>query len=468
MNIRRTSGLIIPEDHSNYLNIKEDLTRKIITYNRDLKTLEFFKTQNDGSILIPRYYNKYLKNDNIIEENNEGISIDLNHNIIPRNKAQEEAIDFLINNNSGVLKLEPGRGKTVISICAIVEKNIKTIILAHKKSLIEQWESEFLEHTNINKSDILILNSKKYKKIKDKKIIISTPHVIAYNIENEDFIYYLNNSGIGMFISDECHTGVGPEFFTLASLHLNTKYNYGLSATPVRRENSDIIYSHLGELKYIEPDKKTEIINPEVYVIFFDFGIYKGKRKKYISWGGKFNRSRYIQQAINSKKYIKFVRDLIKDAYKKGRNTLVLGYIIKVLNEQANFDKKDEVPKEDVGMFIPGMKDKDKLKRSDTTDLTEAFQNKRIVYSTYGAGRDGNSRNDLDCLIMTFPTSNIEQAIGRIQRVCEGKDRPIVVDLVDTGGPIEQFDTESIFVKQYRKRKELYEEKGWYVKEIFK
>ena len=101
---------------------------------------------------------------------------------------------------------------------------------------------------------------------------------------------------------------------------------------------------------------------------------------------------------------------------------------------------------------------------TDTFDLMESFKTKNVVFSTYGACRDGNNREELDFLMMACPTTNVEQAAGRILRLLENKKAPIVVDLVDTEGPTVNCadgTNGSWFERSAKKRKLFYEKKGW-------
>jgi len=88
------------------------------------------------------------------------------------------------------------------------------------------------------------------------------------------------------------------------------------------------------------------------------------------------------------------------------------------------------------------------------------------VFATYKAGRDGNNREEFDCILHSTPSSNVEQSIGRGQRPLDGKPRPIVIDLIDTEGPkIRSYkDKEkqvNWFLKAAEKRIEIYEKHGW-------
>ena len=61
----------------------------------------------------------------------------------------------------------------------------------------------------------------------------------------------------------------------------------------------------------------------------------------------------------------------------------------------------------------------------------------------------------LDACVLATPSGNvarIEQRIGRVLRPCEGKPRPVVVDLVDRYGMARGY---------WRRRAKLYRERGW-------
>lgn len=457
--IERKSGITIPKSHSDYEIIERDLNRIIYGFNGQVSKVLFYEDLGD-SILIPRRYPII----DVIDNTCVGDDIDIESDITPRNDRQKKAIKFLINNNTGVLSLEPASGKTVISIAAISKIKKRTIIFAHKTKLLLQWKNEILKFTNLEDDDIGKLSTNNFKKVLKKKIILCTEHVIPIAIKNEkqEFLEALENSGIGFMIVDEVHVGIGPETFSMSSLHINCKRTFGLSATPTRGDgNDDIIKYHLGEVTYIEPEKG-ELLKPKIFLMYFNFGIYS-RYRKYLTWGGNFSVSRYLKQMFKVDRYNDTVGKLIKKCYDGGRTILVLGNRINALIELA---KRSGVPKDDIGIFIPGATSKDRLSVSDTDDLDIAFNTKRVVFSTYKAGRDGNNREAFDCLIHSTPSSNVEQSIGRTQRPLPGKPQPIVIDCIDTEGPkIKSYkDKEkqvNWFLKAAEKRIELYENRNW-------
>jgi superfamily II DNA or RNA helicase len=469
MSLVKTSGIMVPNDHPEYDAIKQDLNRYVSTWDGGTENLVFYEELKTG-ILIPRYY---PVNDEIIDKSSEGEDIEIEHTVVPRNERQQKSIDFLVNNLKGILRLEPGSGKTVIAVATIATVKKRAIIFAHKDKLLEDgWKAEFLQFTNLKEEDIGRLSSDNYKECLKKKIILSTPHVIANAVKkrNVEFLKTLAKAKIGIMLVDEIHAVVGPTKFSKASLFVNAKRTYGLSATPSRSDGmNDILVKHVGEVTYFPPEKN-ELLNPAVHMVYFPFGIYK-KHRQYLSWGGNFSLARYHKMVLKCDKYHTTLSTWIVKAYKAGRVVLVLGKEIKPLLRLA---KECDLPPEHVGIFIPGAIVKEYFKQvdalSDTRDLTEAFKTKQVVFSTYGACRDGNNRKDLDVLVMATPTSNPEQAVGRILRELQGKSQPIVIDVVDTDGPsvdvwIDGARTPSTwFERSALKRMEFYETKGWEIK----
>lgn len=463
--LTRTSGIILSSDHPQFESAKEALTYKGTSWDDTPFSYDLFEKINENEIKIPRFYPVQGEVDDDTEI---GDKINIKSSIVPRNDRQKKSIKFLTSSNHGILKLEPGTGKTVIAIDSITKIGRKVIIFVHKDSLRKNWKEEFLKHTNAVDDDIAFLNTKKPKEHFDKPIIISTVQGFISGLKKEDFKSELRNAKIGTCFFDECHATIGPEKFSNASMNLNARRIFGLSATPVRFDMQKILKWHLGEVKYFTPEDD-ELIRPIVHMCHFNFGVYAGKTKNYIMWGGKFQYSRYYKQMASKDAYMKKVSAVIRNAYLKlNRKILVLGSSVVSLIALAESCK---FPKESIGIFIPSATEKQKLSVSDITDIYEAFQTKDVVFSTYGACRDGNNRPELDCLVMMTPTGNVEQAGGRVLRYLKDKPQPIIIDLVDLEGPLVWAFNETDykdyskkvpqFVKSAQKRVAIYDELGW-------
>lgn len=71
--------------------------------------------------------------------------------------------------------------------------------------------------------------------------------------------------------------------------------------------------------------------------------------------------------------------------------------------------------------------------KSPTTDIQQSKeQETRLIIATYGFISVGYDDEDIDCILLATPRSNIQQTIGRIERSKIGKHIPIVVDIIDS------------------------------------
>ena len=72
----------------------------------------------------------------------------------------------------------------------------------------------------------------------------------------------------------------------------------------------------------------------------------------------------------------------------------------------------------------------------------------KVIFATIQYAAEGLDIPELDTLFLTTPMSDVEQAVGRIQRPSPGKKDPIVVDFRD--------DAISMFEAMGRKRDRFY------------
>lgn len=463
MNIKRTSGIFL-KNNCPFLNIvKNNLTRRVKLWDDTEVDMKFYYEFENKDILIPRFY---PINNDVIEDSCLGkdIEIELKENVEPINERQEKSIDYFLNNYNGVLQLDPGSGKTFCAIYTIAKYKKKAIIFSHKDKLLNQWKHEFLNFTKLEENDIGKLTSKNYKKILNKKIVLCTTQLMASLIKRnvKEFIDLYNKSEFGISFFDEAHVTAGPEAFSLASLFTNTRKVFGLSATPSRNLNNDIIEMHLGKIIKFKAFEG-ELLKPKINIIKWDYKINK-KAQRYINYGGKFCLAKYYNQFPKSDVFNDVVVPIIKKSYESGRTILVVGNIIKHILDVA---KRCSFPKEDVGIFIAGADKNDILNYSDINDLELAFKEKRVIFSTWQMARDGNNRKSLDTLICLSPCNNIIQGYGRILRHLDEKKQPIVFDFVDIDPTIRKIwnsdRTEKIqkFEKALEDRIEIYEKMKW-------
>lgn len=150
-----------------------------------------------------------------------GYELALNPDITPR-EVQYEIIQGIINQkhrHQWFVYLSQGLGKTLLSVYMITYFNVKTLIMCYNKDILSQWHKTILDHTNIDKNRILMIQDSKllWKIICDDfpsyeyDIFMCTPKLLT-SFANKKGYHYLDvlmeKLGIGLKIYDEAHRNI--------------------------------------------------------------------------------------------------------------------------------------------------------------------------------------------------------------------------------------------------------------------
>jgi len=441
LKFERISSIRISRKYENevfYSSIKNYLTRRVKNYNSESYTTNIFYIESEKYLHIPRYFpiHDFTKCE-VMDMQHEGSCISITSKIVPRNDLQKNAINHMMTNENSLIELQPGVGKTVISIKVISELKKKTIILTHRDSLVQQWKSRICEFTDMNEEDISVLTSKNFEQDLIKPIIVATVQTFLSLIKRkyEIFVNALYSANIGIMIADEIHTSVGAPTFSECSLYIPAKRIYGLSATPYRSDgNADVMSYHLGPT-FTETDVSGTMAC-KIYIVLFDYEIDLPSKRRYMYWDGVFQKSRYLNGMVKSIPFNAIAKQMLMKMYSDDRDIIFVADRIKVLDEML---KIKEIKDEDKTQFIAGSKNK--------------VLSTKVVLSTPGKIRDGVDCPQKDTLIMTSSISNISQITGRVIRSHENKKQPLIFDMVDIGcKPVR---------KTLFKRITFYEEKEW-------
>jgi superfamily II DNA or RNA helicase len=91
-----------------------------------------------------------------------------------------------------------------------------------------------------------------------------------------------------------------------------------------------------------------------------------------------------------------------------------------------------KIPPKKVGFYVGALTYKDK-KRTLTSEYRQRVADTcEILLATFGMMQLGTDIPDLAGMVIATPQSSIVQPIGRIERKCDGKKQPIIIDIVDT------------------------------------
>lgn len=337
------------------------------------------------------------------------------------NKKQEKAMNELLKYDTGILCAATGFGKTVVSAKIISNLKMNTLIIVNRNNLLEQWKEKLSYFLNINKKEIGQIGASK-ENLNGKLDVASFQSLFKKdNLEELIKVY-------GLVIIDECHH-VAAYSFEKVLKAVRSKYVYGLTATPTRKDGwHKIIYMQCGDIRVRVSNrelKQNKEMEHEVIV--------KKTNYKYIPTEEKDKIQ--ISEILNDMCHNTFRNSIIIEDIKKsieeGRIPIVLTERVEHLNILKESLEKLEIPI----TIYKGQIGKKKTKEIQEI-IKEADKNhtSRIILATSSSIGEGFDDSRLDTLFLTMPVSwkgRIIQYVGRLHREHEGKEKVIVYDYVD-------------------------------------
>lgn len=349
---------------------------------------------------------------------------------------QTQALEELLKYENGVLSATTAFGKTVIGAKIISEKKINTLVIVHTKQLLEQWISRLKEFLIIDEVIVCDTNKKRGRK-KSINVIgqlgggknklsgiidIVTMQSLIRAGEVKDLV-----RDYGMVIVDECHH-VSALSLEQILKNVHSKYLYGLTATPIRKDGHDpIIFMQCGPIRYkVDPIKQALKRPFEHYVIprFTPFKVNSNLEKNDLTITDIY--SQLVESGIRNKMII----DDVVECVKSGRNPIILTE--RTAHVQIIFDElKKHV--EDVIMLTGTMSNKEKREEIEKLQVIAKGKCIAIVATGKFVG-EGFDEPRLDTLFLAMPISwkgTVQQYVGRLHRLYENKDEVQVYDYVD-------------------------------------
>ncbi len=154
---------------------------------------------------------------------------------------QEQIVIAAMVEKQGVIVAPPGSGKTMIGMELIARHQKPTLVLVHRKQLLDQWVERIQTYLNVPKTYIGRFSSA--KKSTGKEITVGLLQSFARAKDLNEL-----RDRFGTIIIDECHH-IPAKTFRNVIAHLNPEYLYGLTATPKRQHNDEqLIYVYIGDI----------------------------------------------------------------------------------------------------------------------------------------------------------------------------------------------------------------------------
>lgn len=381
----------------------------------------------------------------------------------PRDELQNKAINFLMNMKtdnkirSRFLSLATGSGKTYVTINIVSKYKKKPFIIVDTLELASQWKREFLNHTDLKDSDVVILSGsdivEKEMKKPTAKVYIAIHRTLG-NLMEEDYNginKLMNKLAIGIRVFDEAH--VSFKNVCMINALSNVEYTIFLTATPSRSSfTDDHLYGKI--FRRIPYFNGKDIIDEKYHtVIMYSMDTkpsMEDKLRVRTKYG--FNSARWANN-IESTSYEILLENII-DIFKKFKlkeRELKTAIMLPTISLIKMIEKDMTELGYETGMFIGEVK---------KSDRAEALK-KPIILTNDKMFDKGIDVKDLEVLINFVPFGSkvkTEQIMGRLRY---GKNKKsILIDVTDIG-----YDEN---IRQMKLRKRFYKKRTKEIIEIEK
>lgn len=338
---------------------------------------------------------------------------------------QAEALNALASHDTGVLAATTAFGKTVVAAALIAHRKRSTLILVHRRELINQWVERLSSFLSIDPKSIGIIGGGKKKAtgVVDVALIQS----LTRDGEVADSV-----GAYGHLIVDECHHLSAVSFERVAR-RCKARYVAGLSATVARKDgHHPIIFMQCGPVRY-RVDAKTQAAERgllyRVLVRQTDFELpdeLTGSEQPSIP---------AIYAALS------------KD---EARNDLIFDDVLQSLEARRSpivlTERKDHLQYlekrfrpfvRNLVVLRGGMSERDRKSASAVLNVDDSDE--RLIIATGRYIGEGFDDARLDTLFLTMPIAwkgTLAQYVGRLHRQHAGKKDVVVFDYVDSAVPV--------------------------------
>ena len=338
---------------------------------------------------------------------------------------QQAAADAMFKHDFGVLAATTAFGKTVIAAWLLAQRGVNTIVLVHRKQLLEQWIERLSSFLGIQPGSIGRFGGgrKKLTGVLDVALIQS---LVRKGVVNDNIGNY------GYIIVDECHH-LSAQSFEMVARRAKAKYFTGLSATVGRKDgHHPIIFMQCGPVRHRVDAKSQAATRPfthQVYVRPTSFRLDPPSvadaraefHQLYEALRGDVSRNRMICADVLA-------------ALNEGRSPLVLTERTEHLEDLAS--GLSNVPHL---VILRGGQSKKELDHNLRQLTALPTDSKRVILATGRFIGEGFDDPRLDTLFLALPVSwrgTIAQYAGRLHRLHEGKREVRVYDYADLNVPM--------------------------------
>jgi len=362
---------------------------------------------------------------NIVDERFNGtpINVEFNGTLRPDQQASANA---MMAHDTGVLSAATAFGKTVIAAYLISKRAVNTLILVHRKQLLDQWQARLETFLEGNDKQIGQFGGGKRK---------------PTGIIDVAMIQSLSRKGIvddivadyGHIIVDECHH-ISARSFEIVARQCKAKFITGLSATVIRKDgHHPIIFMNCGPIRYKVDDKQQAEKRPFAHRVIVKKTAFKVS--PLVETTGYSAIHELYEALINDTRRNQMIVNDVMEAISKNRFPVILTERkrhLEILKSLLDSRIRNVI-------VMKGGMGKKQRKAALTALEQIADDEEKAILATGRYLGEGFDLERLDTLFLTLPISwkgTIAQYAGRLHRINDMKKEVLIFDYADLEVPM--------------------------------
>jgi superfamily II DNA or RNA helicase/very-short-patch-repair endonuclease len=332
----------------------------------------------------------------------------------------------MLRHDTGVLAATTAFGKTVIAAWLIAARGVNTLILVHRRQLLEQWVERLASFLDLPAKSIGRIGGGKKRPsgLLDVALIQS---LVRKGVVDDRVADY------GQLVVDECHH-ISAHSFEQVARQARSRFVLGLSATVARKDgHHPIIFMQCGPVRHRVSARSQAAARPFEHFVLVQPTSFQSARPP---------------DADRRREFQALYQELVED---EARNRRICGDVVESVGRGRSplvlTERNDHLDRLERGLagrlphLIVLRAGLGKRQRQAITEQLAAIpaEASRAVLATGRYVGEGFDDPRLDTLFLTLPVSwrgTVAQYAGRLHRLYDGKREVRIYDYADLDVPM--------------------------------
>jgi superfamily II DNA or RNA helicase/very-short-patch-repair endonuclease len=339
---------------------------------------------------------------------------------------QLSAANAMLAHDIGVLSATTAFGKTVVAAWLIAQRRTNTLVLVHRRQLLEQWIERLCTFLDLPRTAIGHIGGgqKKTNGMLDVGLVQS---LIRKGVVDDRVAEY------GHLIIDECHH-LSAFSFEQVARRAKARFVTGLSATLTRKDgHHPIVFMQCGPVRYHVDAKQQAAARPFEHTVLLRPTGFQPVREARADGRVQFN-DLYEELVADKARNELICNDVIQTAH-EGRSPIVL------TERNDHLDHLASVLSPAIRHLVVLRGGMGRKQLQAVTERLAAIpgDEERVLLATGRYVGEGFDDGRLDTLLLSLPVSwrgTIAQYVGRLHRLHDQKREVRVYDYADLDVPV--------------------------------